>query len=121
EQSRRPRKPAKPYRRPKKDPVRILAFAELLVHMSRLLGPDHPDTLITRSHLARWQGEAGDAAGAAAAFAELLADWLRVLGPDPTTATLSPSALTWPGSGGRRGTLPGPPPPSPICWSTWSG
>ncbi|MFE0516375.1 transcription antitermination factor NusB, partial [Streptomyces sp. NPDC058964] len=29
EQSRRPRKPAKPYRRPQKDPVRILAFEAL--------------------------------------------------------------------------------------------
>ena len=29
EQSRRPRRPAKPYRRPQKDPVRILAFEAL--------------------------------------------------------------------------------------------
>ncbi|MFD7785490.1 tetratricopeptide repeat protein [Streptomyces nojiriensis] len=46
------------------------------------LGPDHPSTLAARSALARWRGEAGDAAGAAAALAELLPDRLRVLGPD---------------------------------------
>ncbi len=34
----------------------------------RWFGPDHPDTLTTRSNLARWRGEAGDAAGAASLF-----------------------------------------------------
>ena len=41
------------------------------------LGPDHPDTLTTRANLAFWRGEAGDAAGAAAAFEEVLTDRLR--------------------------------------------
>ncbi|MFE3637501.1 NB-ARC domain-containing protein, partial [Streptomyces sp. NPDC059168] len=44
------------------------------------LGPDHPDTLTTRSNLARWRGEAGDAVGAAEASADLLEDMVRVLG-----------------------------------------
>ena len=34
------------------------------------LGPDHPDTLAIRSGFAMWRGNAGDAAGAAAAFAQ---------------------------------------------------
>jgi hypothetical protein len=51
----------------------------------RILGPDHPDTLITRGNLAYWQGEAGDIAGAATASQELLTDQLRVLGPGLST------------------------------------
>ncbi|MFF5303659.1 tetratricopeptide repeat protein, partial [Streptomyces sp. NPDC013161] len=47
----------------------------------RRLGPDHHDTLSARGELAQWRGEAGDAAGAAAALAELLEDRLRVMGP----------------------------------------
>ncbi|MFJ9871332.1 tetratricopeptide repeat protein [Streptomyces sp. NPDC101165] len=57
-------------------------FEHMAVTACNRLGPDHPDTLTTRSHHARWRGEAGDAAGAAAELAELLADQTRVLGPD---------------------------------------
>ncbi|MBK0867689.1 tetratricopeptide repeat protein, partial [Saccharopolyspora sp. HNM0986] len=57
-------------------------FHHLHTQATQILGPDHPDTLFTRSRLARWRGEAGDAAGAVAAFEELLPDLLRVLGPD---------------------------------------
>ncbi|MEE1931261.1 tetratricopeptide repeat protein [Streptomyces sp. TRM 70351] len=46
------------------------------------LGPDHPDTLITRNELATMRGRAGDAAGAAQAFTDLLEDTVRVLGSD---------------------------------------
>ena len=53
-----------------------------------LLGAEHPATLITRSNLASWRGEAGDAAGAAAAFGELQPIMARVLGADhPDTLT----------------------------------
>jgi len=38
---------------------------ELLTDLLRVLGPDHPDTLTTRSNLAYWRGQAGDPAGAA--------------------------------------------------------
>lgn len=48
----------------------------------RIQGPDHPDTLDARFGLARWRGEAGDAAGAAKALAELHTDHLRIQGPD---------------------------------------
>ncbi|SOE33810.1 Tetratricopeptide repeat-containing protein [Streptomyces sp. OK228] len=57
-------------------------FVQLADAASRRLGPDHPDTLAARHHLASMQVQAGDAAGAVAAFAELLDDRVRVLGPD---------------------------------------
>ncbi|WP_010359683.1 tetratricopeptide repeat protein, partial [Streptomyces acidiscabies] len=72
------------------------ANAGLLDDFLRVLGPDHPDTLATRHSLARWRGEAGDAAGAATAFAELLDDFLRVLGPDhPHTLTTRNNLAHW--------------------------
>ncbi|GAA1239812.1 hypothetical protein GCM10009665_33260 [Kitasatospora nipponensis] len=59
-------------------------------------GPEHPDTLNARHSAADWQGEAGDAVGAAAAFAELLPDRVRVSGPDhPLTLTARHSAAYW--------------------------
>ncbi len=45
-------------------------------------GPEHPDTLTARANLARWTGEAGDAAGARDQFAALLPIEERVLGPE---------------------------------------
>ncbi|GAA2788942.1 hypothetical protein GCM10020219_070490 [Nonomuraea dietziae] len=48
------------------------ALEELLADQKRVLGPDHPATLITRGNLADFRGEAGDAVGAVAAFEELL-------------------------------------------------
>ena len=66
-----------------------------------MLGPDHPYTLTTRGNLARSRGEAGDAAGAAAAFEELLADFLRVLGPDhPYTLATRGNLAYWRGQAG---------------------
>ncbi|MFG2317676.1 tetratricopeptide repeat protein [Streptomyces tendae] len=65
------------------------------------LGPDHPDTLSARNHLASWRGQAGDAAGAAEAFADLLADRERVLGPDhPNTLTTRSNLATMRGRAG---------------------
>ena len=58
------------------------ALGKLLADQLRALGPDHSETLTTRSNLARLRGELGDAAGAVADFEKLLADRLRVLGPD---------------------------------------
>jgi hypothetical protein len=45
-------------------------------------GPEHPDTLGARSELARWTGDAGDAAAARDEFAALLPIRERVLGPE---------------------------------------
>ncbi|WP_369211058.1 tetratricopeptide repeat protein, partial [Streptomyces flavofungini] len=66
----------------------------------RVLGPDHPHTLASRSNLARWRGEAGDAAGAAAALEHLLADLMRVLGQDhPDTLAARHELAHWRGEG----------------------
>jgi hypothetical protein len=61
-----------------------------------VLGPDHPDTLSTRSDLAFSRGKAGDAAGAATAFEQLLADMVRVLSPDhPDILTTRNNLARW--------------------------
>ena len=53
---------------------------------SRALGPEHPDTLVTRNNLARWTGQAGNPAAARDQAAALLPNVQRVLGPeDPRT------------------------------------
>lgn len=58
--------------------------------------PTTPGTLSTRSNLAHWQGEAGDAAGAVEAFEELLTDRTRVLGPDhPSTLITRDNVAYW--------------------------
>ncbi|SER03038.1 tetratricopeptide repeat protein [Actinokineospora terrae] len=63
--------------------------------------PDHLDTLAIRHNVARWRGEAGDAAGAAHALAELLDDYLRVLGPDhPDTLITHHNLAYWRGEAG---------------------
>ena len=63
-------------------------LAELLPMRVRVLGPEHPDTLLTRSGLARWIGEAGDAVAARDLLAALLPVRERVLGPEhPDTLT----------------------------------
>ena len=49
---------------------------------SGCLGPEHPDTLAARGNLARWTGEAGDAAGARDQYAALLPVAERVSGPE---------------------------------------
>ena len=67
----------------------------------RRLGPDHPDTLITRAGLANWRGETGDLSGAISAYEDLLTDNLRVLGPDhPDTLTTRGRLAAWRGETG---------------------
>ena len=62
--------------------------------------PDHPDTLDARHHLARWTGEAGDAAGARDQFAALLPIRDRVLGPGhPETLATGSSLAFWTDAG----------------------
>jgi hypothetical protein len=55
---------------------------ELLPDQERVLGRDHPDTLGTRSNIAYWTGQTGDADEALRLFRELLPDQERVLGCD---------------------------------------
>ncbi|WP_449353554.1 tetratricopeptide repeat protein, partial [Streptomyces shaanxiensis] len=65
------------------------------------LGSDHPDTLRIRSNLALWQGEAGDAAGAAQAYADLLDHMIWVHGPDhPDTLVTRNNLASWKGKAG---------------------
>jgi Tetratricopeptide repeat len=71
--------------------VNLARWTSLAPAIQERLGPDDPDTLSTRSYIAYWTGEAGDAAGALRLFSELLPDWERVLGPD------HPDTLTTPG------------------------
>jgi len=61
-------------------------------------GPEHRHTLAARSELARWTGEAGDAAGARDQFAALLPVEERVLGPEhPLTLTTRDDLAEWTG------------------------
>ena len=45
-------------------------------------GPEHQETLVIRANLARWTGEAGDAAGARDQYAALLPIFERTLAPN---------------------------------------
>jgi hypothetical protein len=56
-------------------------FRSVLVAKARVLGPDHPSTLITRHGIAWMRREQGDRSGAEAEYRDLLAERLRVLGP----------------------------------------
>ena len=68
---------------------------------SWIYGPEHPDTLNARSHLARWTGEAGDAAGARDQYAALLPIRERVLGPKHHhTLAARASLARWAGAAG---------------------
>jgi hypothetical protein len=59
-------------------------------------GPEHPDTLTTRASLARWTGEAGDAAAARDQFAALLPIRERVFGAEhPDTLTDRANLARW--------------------------
>lgn len=76
-------------------------FTLLAKGCAERLGPDHPDTLAARGHLAWWQGEAGDVVGAVAAFEHVLADRLRTLGADhPDTLTTRGQVAWWRGEAG---------------------
>lgn len=79
-----------------------VAYFQALAQIAcQRLGPDHPDTLIARSGVARWRGAEGDAAGAATAYAELLADRERLLGPDHADTLITRAILTrWRGEAG---------------------
>ncbi|MFI5844969.1 Kinesin light chain 2 [Catenuloplanes sp. NPDC051500] len=56
------------------------AASHLAADTARLLGPDHPRTLLARGNAARWRGESGDAAGAVTAYELLLGESARVFG-----------------------------------------
>ena len=71
-------------------------FWELLPIQERVLGPEHPQTLFTRSNLADWTASAGDAAGARDQYAALLPIQERILGPEhPDTLTARKNLAGW--------------------------
>ncbi|MFD3677672.1 hypothetical protein ACFWR5_12365, partial [Streptomyces sp. NPDC058613] len=76
-------------------------YTALVADSTRVLGPDHLDTLTTRHQQAHWTGEAGDAAGARNLYTALVADSTRVLGPDyPDTLTTRYDHAHWAGRAG---------------------
>ncbi|MDA2910926.1 tetratricopeptide repeat protein, partial [Nitrospiraceae bacterium AH_259_D15_M11_P09] len=67
----------------------------------KTLGPDHPDTLTTRSNLAFWTGRTGKVREALRLFTQLLPDQQRVLGPEhPDTLTTRGNLAFWTGRTG---------------------
>ncbi|MEU1284451.1 tetratricopeptide repeat protein [Kitasatospora sp. NPDC005856] len=78
-------------------------FQNLVDQTARRRGPDHIDTLAARYNLARWLGEAGDAAGASSALTELLEDWERVVGSDThfLAPTIRSEIARWQGVAGE--------------------
>ena len=71
-------------------------YQRLLEDRTRVLGPDHPATLTTRSALAHWLGRAGQVQEAAGQFERLLEDRTRVLGPDhPETLRTRSNLAYW--------------------------
>ena len=76
---------------------------ELLANELRILGTDHPDTLVTRGHLALWTGKSGDSKGALHLFSELLKDRLRILGPEhPATLLTRGNLALWTAKAGDK-------------------
>ena len=68
----------------------------LLPVRERVSGAEHPDTLTTRHHLARWTGEAGDAVTARDQLTVLLPIQQRVIGAQhPDTLTTQASLARW--------------------------
>lgn len=60
----------------------ITALEALLADRTRVLGPDHPDTLWTRHGIAQLQGDIGAHDQALASFESLIQDATDALGPD---------------------------------------
>jgi Tetratricopeptide repeat len=76
-------------------------FQALCARSTQLLGPNHPDTLAARSHVAQWRGEAGDAVGAVSDLTELLPELERALGQDhPDILTARGNLAGWRGQSG---------------------
>ena len=96
-------------------PERVVAVAGPLADLAasvspgllireRVLGPEHPDTLIARGSLAHLTGETGDAGGARDQFAALLPVIERMSGPEhPDTLTARRSLAHLTGETGDAG------------------
>jgi hypothetical protein len=60
----------------------VAAAEEAVAQMTRLRGPNHPETLFKRAQLARHRAKAGQLQGAIGDYDNLLRDLVRVLGRD---------------------------------------
>ncbi|MEU5666524.1 tetratricopeptide repeat protein [Streptomyces longwoodensis] len=80
-------------------------YDDVAIRHTRILGPEHPDTLVVRSDLLWWRAQAGDVEGASAALAELLPVFERVMGPEHpgTAAVRTYLALCWKDAGDVEG------------------
>ena len=82
-----------------RDLFRLIADAHM---QDDAYGAEHRDTLVARSNLARWTGEAGDPAAARDQFAALLPVLERALGPEhPETLTARGHVARWTGEAGN--------------------
>jgi hypothetical protein len=71
-------------------------YAALLPVREQVSGAEHPGTLTARGNLARWTGEAGDAAGVRDQFAALVPGFERVSGAEhPHTLTARGNLAYW--------------------------
>ena len=76
-------------------------FAALLPVYERVLGPEHPETLTARGHVAFWTGQAGDPAAARDQFAVLLPIREQMSGPEhPDTLYIRQEVARWTGQVG---------------------
>ena len=80
----------------------ITVCEDLLSEQVRVLGAEHPDTLLTRQILGGRLGEAGRIEEAITTYEDVLEDRIRVLGPDhPHTLITRHNTAGWIGSAGR--------------------
>jgi hypothetical protein len=80
----------------------ISLLHDVLADLKRVLGPDHPRTLLTRHDIAYWTREAGRVDEAISLLHDVLADLERVLGPDhPRTLLTRHDIAHWTGEAGR--------------------
>jgi len=76
--------------------VNLARWSSWTTSVQRCPGPDHPGTLATRSNVASWTGQVGDASEALRLSRKLLPDRERVLGPDhPATLATRGGILFW--------------------------
>ena len=69
-------------------PQAAVALSDAVTHLSKILGPDHPDTLTSRNNLAGAYESAGRLDEAITLYEQVLADRVRLLGDDhPQTLT----------------------------------
>jgi hypothetical protein len=70
-------------------------FSQVLLDREGVLGAKHPDTLVTRSHLAVCLSRSGRIAEAIELQTQLLSDRERILGPDHPSTLFSQRELAY--------------------------